>query len=503
MLQRLVFLFGICCTFFCLSCGSDSTAPQPQLAITASTPDSQITTAGSEFVMTLTITSDNKPVSDASIDFHDPLHQIDRHLGPSSSTGVIVYRDTMPAGVAIGTYEYSFVAKKSGSQTSKTFLQHLLVQNALALFVTARDTQVVEIGERYMFDFITSVKGVATGASLIFQDPIQNLGEHVATSASGGHYEGLVPANATPGFYTFTFTASENGLASSGTVSKLVQVIPAQTHIDLQVAFSSLNQNSIAIRWKSLGAGTAYTISAIPKGGGSVATVKTTNTFAVLQGLDPNKIYSITIGTLAGTTDAVDWAPAYRQPDGSGQAFRLYETRDNTTGHYAGLVLSSVNPHTASVVGAEAQSIDFVLAYDPSAPSPYLSVVSPSLTSLSNIANGRSTQIANNTFLVNGGLDSDYYQSPISELFGGDANYVSLTEFNQGSSLIIPFLTADGHYGRLEILPQSNGQLYGLDAKSNKFVDVRVSYQAMLNTPYAGRPHARLTRPNAATILHK
>jgi len=453
--------------------------------------------------MSFTVTADSKPVSEAFLDYHDPIRNVDRHIGPSSSTGVIVISDSIPSATTPGVYTFSLTSAKSGLVSSKPITQHLLVLQQLGLSVTATDTQVVELGNSYKFDFLATLLDASIeGATITFNDPILKSDQHLISGSTAISYEKVIPPNTPVGDYAFAFKASKNGSGTSPVMTKVVRVVPSQATLDLETEFTSLSESSIALRWKDLGAGTQYTVSAVPTGGGSVISFKTTETKALLQNLKSNTIYKITIGTLAGTTKAMEWAPAYRTG-----VIRLYETNDNTPGHNAGIVITGVGTHAASINGPERQLVDFVLVTDHTAPAPYLALASASVTALTGITDGRVTAISDVTYLVDGGLDVDYYTKGIESLFtlSNPANFATLVEDNEGSSLILPFLLADNHFGRLEIMTQADGKLYGVDSKNNKFIDVRISYQTITGKGYVSRPRPTrgITAPLKSTLQVK
>jgi hypothetical protein len=210
---------------------------------------------------------------------------------------------------------------------------------------------------------------------------------------------------------------------------------------------------------------------------------------------DSNRITpTATVGSTAGSNIIV-WAPA-----SSSGTFRLYETADPSSSHPSGLVLGTT-AHTASISGAEASNLDLVLGTDASQPTtqPGLSLVSPD-DGRSLIPVGvsvKSTDFASSADIVKGGLPMDKLSSSIT--FSASGSYDISSAFRDSSSAIIAVRTQDGHYARVEIVPQAAsttfqgntghflwGDTGGLP--SYRFVDLNVTYQPTANLAYAGRP---------------
>lgn len=268
--------------------------------------------------------------------------------------------------------------------------------------------------------------------------------------------------------------------------------------------FSARSSTSIAVQWtrntKDVGTDIVTVTNA------TTGTLITTQNVAspassvILTGLNPDITYNIKVATSNDDAVTSKWATAYRLPGDNGSStssIRIYETADNTNGHFSGLVLNTANPHAASTVGGEANSIDFVLASTKNVmqncPPPCLSLASPSVTRYTGINLGRFTTFGNTASLIPGGLDNDFYSAPISINTLDSITTYDIYDSTRSGSVVIPFLTADNHYGRLEIMqqPQNQGnKLYGTDpATGFYYIDVRVSYQSELGQGYVGRPN--------------
>lgn len=263
---------------------------------------------------------------------------------------------------------------------------------------------------------------------------------------------------------------------------------------NLQV--TSISATEIKARWQR-GAGDVGvdTLIATPVGGGAemkVVTAKSaSDTSATLSGLSVGTQYDITVAAHGtnGRTAAIRWATATR----SG-VITLYETADNTAGHNSGLVLGANNEtsstaHSASTIGAEKLDIDLVLATDNSLTLPFLSLQGADVTG-SGIPGGRVTRLGNNYFIVAGGLDFDFYAASIASEFTLGVNFFPVLGA-VSNPIILLVKTADNHYARVEIVPQSSGFLWKdvvVGSNSYRAIDVIVSYQPTTGVAYAGRP---------------
>ena len=261
------------------------------------------------------------------------------------------------------------------------------------------------------------------------------------------------------------------------------------------VQANSISATQINVRWtRDATDVTADTIiAADPTTGAVLATTPVLSTASAgsLTGLQLNQKYDIWIGSAGGRSAKVTWATATR----SGPGFiTLYETADNTNGHFSGLVLGP-NPHGASITGAEKTFIDLVLASRSDLGSPFISLQAASVDS-SGIIGGRATKLGNSSFTVGGGIDKDFYSTGFSGEFSSGIN--SFPYFNEvmvsDTTTIVLVKTADNHYARVEIQKQpSNGNklfknITGSNGKPYRAIDVVVSYQPIIDAAYAGRP---------------
>ena len=206
--------------------------------------------------------------------------------------------------------------------------------------------------------------------------------------------------------------------------------------------------------------------------------------------------YVFTVRNDAGTSaNSLTWSPATRWPNATGST-QIWSTADPSPNHPSGLIIDATGITPASVNGAAKDQIDVVLGFnaDPNTP---VSILSPGIDGSGIITTKRT--FFGTPFNVAGGLDKDYYTAPITSLIsttGANAyNAVDLTMRTdaavKGTSLIIPFLTDDGHYGRIELVPNaSTGQIFTTEGGIES-VQIRVSYQTQQNVGYVARAYSR------------
>jgi len=281
------------------------------------------------------------------------------------------------------------------------------------------------------------------------------------------------------------------------------------THAADSLEFTAMSSTSVKVRWKR-GSGDSGpdTIVATPVNGGTAVTKVTASndTSYTVTGLQANTTYNFQIQSNGTVSASRQWAPALRLPSEAGnsrQTFRIYETADNTTGHPSGLALVPANAKAAATeisinASGAVNIVDFVLSSragidDNAIFPPGLAIIAADVTGSGFTSGGRKTAFANTTFFVKGGLDEDFYGTDIAQAITTQpdslrANIVYIDdESHDGASLIIPFRTAEGYYGRLEVVPQSNGKWYG-STSAGYYVDVRVSLQTQQGVAYVGRP---------------
>lgn len=304
---------------------------------------------------------------------------------------------------------------------------------------------------------------------------------------------------------------------SSCTEEDIVGGGNTQTNGIATLSATSLANNGIRVRWTAgTSTDTVYVTSggALPIKNSEVRTqvIQGTTYYLVdIPGLATGGVYTIQVRNDDGVSNSIQWAPAFRT-----ETFRLWETAAPIAVGASGVVFN--NDGTFNVVSTESAdsvNVDLVLATENNAGSDvFVALVSPSVTSRSGIQDGNSTVFADSVYLVSnaGGsaLDNDFYTGPLSNLMstanGQNLNRRTGTAISTNDAVIAIIRTEDNHYARIEIIPQSNGQLYGADANGYKFTDIRMSFQTAQGVPYAARPVAREAeklRMNSSEFIRK
>jgi hypothetical protein len=204
------------------------------------------------------------------------------------------------------------------------------------------------------------------------------------------------------------------------------------------------------------------------------------------------------------------WATADETtgPNSDG-TFRIYETSDPASGHPSGLILGPTTSTLSVGDASAAVRIDVVLATDNSAGSvaPHLALVSADDNRSLITGTPRAADFGS-TDLITGGIDLDFLSTDITGIPSGptSAGSWAIPANNLGKSAVVPIRTADNHYARVEIIPQTGngGLLFGNTGipgtPTNKyFVDVKVVYQQKAGWGYVARPEVRRAVPTLRT----
>ena len=236
---------------------------------------------------------------------------------------------------------------------------------------------------------------------------------------------------------------------------------------------------------------TPDTVIAVPPTGATVRAVASSSSSSIiLSGLVKQKAYSITVHGAGGASSEIVWATADRYT-----SIRLYETADPNTSHPNGLCLTPGNVTAYSVAASKPfqDSIDIVFATDPTVPGTFITLESAGVTGSGVPFGKRSVAVADASYLIKGGLDSDYYSSDFSGLFikgyqAVDFSGPAAAKQIGGGDFVIDILTSSGHYARLSIQRQADGYLFTTDGSGRHAIDVVVSLQSGNSAfPYASR----------------
>lgn len=286
------------------------------------------------------------------------------------------------------------------------------------------------------------------------------------------------------GSYSVTVSSRDN--ISNPVTITLDAGVPAPTGLEV----TSVSSTQIAVRWiRDATEQGVDTVIAKDASTGAVVVAKPvilTTPAWILTGLSPNVKYHVSVVSSSGNSSpAIEWATATRS-----QMMTLYETAvPNNATHPSGLVLGPV-AHTAAIDGTEQSSIDLVLATDNALPvPPFLSLQGADVVG-SGIPSGRKTLVGNSAFIVKAGFDGDFYTDDFVGEFTSEYNSQPIPG-TTSDPFIILVKTADNHYARVQVVPQSNGLLWKdvpIGPISYRAIDVIVSYQPIQNAPYASRP---------------
>lgn len=292
------------------------------------------------------------------------------------------------------------------------------------------------------------------------------------------------------------------GIASCTSTTEPIATVDAPTNVMVSVRSS----DSIAVMWTR---GTTDTSSdiivATPVAGGSINDAANAVSFTVatkstgtIGGLKLGQFYSIAIQGGNGTSAAVTYATSMRAP--SSGLWRLYETGDKRAGHPSGIVLSNKatsaqGPISVGASNANRTDADLVFASDAGAGFPFISFVSPSVTSLSGVSAGRSTKFSNQISTTTAGLNGIWHNTGIESQIPSGTSLINVLSVDTATNrpLVFYVLTADANYCAVEVVPQTkDGQIFGVDIDGTtgityRFVDCRISYQSVANAGYVSR----------------
>ena len=257
--------------------------------------------------------------------------------------------------------------------------------------------------------------------------------------------------------------------------------------IPTDVMVNTLNENQITAAWtRSADDVDADTLILIEADGTEHSAIAMgTSTTATVTGLSTGKVYTVKVASVGGRTAGFEWATAIRT-----QGITIYETSGSGAGQPSGLALTygaSQKAQALSINSADSLKIDLVLATDPTADAAFLSLQGANVVG-SQIPTGKSAQLGDTVYLVNGGLDADFYSTGFASRITTKKYF---DQFNSvGGSAIVLVKTMEGNYARVEVKEQADGKLFRM-VSGVKAVDLIVSYQPLGGKAYASRPITR------------
>lgn len=253
------------------------------------------------------------------------------------------------------------------------------------------------------------------------------------------------------------------------------------------VMINTMDANTITAKWTRAADDTdadTLIVTDVAAGTEMTAIAFAGTSTAQVGGLSTGKLYSVQVASTGGRSAAIEWATAMRTAN-----VTIFETSGSGAGQPSGIALSyNGGAATAlSINSADSLKIDLVLATDPTADAAFLSLQGANVVG-SQIPTGKSAQLADTVFIVDGGLNADYYSS------GFSSRITTKKYFDQfsrtGGSAIVLVKTMEGNFARIEVMKQSDGKLYKI-VGGVKAVDLAVSYQPLVGKAYAARPIVR------------
>lgn len=497
-------------TFY--ACTNDSEpAQEQQLVVTSTNPDSVVNPA-MPITFDLVVRANNNPIEGAQVIVTKPNGQDDTMTTKTGADGHVIYTEASFSGVLNHWNIYSFRAFKEGSKTSTRYTRHVRVLPRLMLAVV--DTVEVIGGQTANITLtVTEPSSTPTlNAAVKIENAFGNVVAEPLTDQNG-EVTFTVPTNPQDiGTQSFKATASKINFANSETHHFAIKIVRNPPQPPSVFYFNSLSSHSIGVKWDPVDDDKAvYHLKAYQEGSAVVFSKSTQGIEAILDDPSLSGITYVGISVNGGPEGPRrPWATAKRLPfEVNGQqTVRLWETAAPASKGGAGLIVSPTGLRSVDISSPESSMVDVVLATFPDSPELPLMLVAPGVDG-SGITKGKNTLFASLATEFLGTLDDDYYQESLEALIPKPQEaYNTLfianrTAPNPQLSVILPlvFDHSGGHYGRIEIAPQSDGQLYGKEDDYH-FIDVRISYQELAETPYAGRPRAQQpNRPRRAVKL--
>ena len=291
------------------------------------------------------------------------------------------------------------------------------------------------------------------------------------------------------------------GLASLTVASCTSTTSPGTTTAGAPTNIMALSKTStsVSIEWTRSNDNTPDTV--ITMNGSSVvsSTVSgATDTRIDVSGLTEDIPYTFSVHSTGGSSSSITWMTAERTT-----GIKVYETSDPSTSDPSGLILASAaNGGVRAISTTGASNADFVLESYPGV----LDTVSLVAGIVHNF-NWNDTKVNERGDYIVGGLNNNFR----STNYGQDMNTASASAYdipfdaiyNTKGSRVLIVRTSDDHLALVEVVPNpSTGSLYYTNATGYKYVVLNVSYQAVANTPYAGRPHSTHTGAVARSSAH-
>lgn len=279
--------------------------------------------------------------------------------------------------------------------------------------------------------------------------------------------------------------AALSGLYFSGCTST---ESPATGAAPYGLMANSLDQDQIGLRWtRDASDVTDDTVVVTASDGSTVAprVVVSPGVSTQVTGLHTGVTYTFSVHSQYGASVSLPWMTAIRT-----NGIKLYQYSSSQP---SGLLLTATG---ASAVSVTNSAMDFYLEdaeHNSDIPTP------PGLSFESAVelhSNFNESIMDSAPRYVIGGLTMDYASTDFTTIMSRIAAYRGHTydisnasNYNTVGSRVLLAETHDGHFARIEIVPDpTTNQLYS-GSGTSKYVTVNVSYQPIAGKPYAARPH--------------
>ncbi len=246
----------------------------------------------------------------------------------------------------------------------------------------------------------------------------------------------------------------------------------------------SKDANSISIMWTRGANDTAAETVSVSSNGTTTSTQQEPASVSSLNltGLTAGTVYTITVASSGGSS-SITWMTATRTT-----GLTIWETAGTSASQPSALQLSGSDGFAHAISSNDAANVDFVLHSFPTTTVP--SGISLETAEAFDQTYSHLLYINGAPYYVPGGLDANYRSTPYPDTATSAAYDIpNDASYDTTGSRVLIVETSDHHLALVQIVPQSNGQLYGTSGGA-KFITVNVSYQTATSEPYAARPHA-------------
>ncbi len=368
-----------------------------------------------------------------------------------------------------------------------TILSSLTIVAVIGLFFVGCSSNTVNPPSGSVSSNVAVTSATTTSMNVSWtRDPNDTAADTIFVSGASGV---IVPSGSSSGTVNGLTTDIAYSIWISSMVGRTTPIMYTIADVPSSLMVNAMSATSIGAEW-TRGSGDFGTDTIIAMNGTTVVgTATSTTSSGVVSGLTEGTLYTITIHntTTTATPINMNWETAERTP-----LIKIYEKKDPNAGEPSGLVLAENGTTAISITGA--LNADFVLDDDASLPAG----ISFEAGAFFN-PQWNDTKVNPNATYVVGGLNNDYRATDYSQdiIAASDNSYNLPNDAGYGAkgSAVLTCQTASGNLALIEIIPDATtGQLYSIDNSSGtpyKYITVNVSYQSMVDAPYAGRGHAR------------